>query len=75
MNDNACRRTGSLYPSHISHFEPRGQTRLPRDTNREEINALPAQTKNDVCVFLTKADGRGSEGQMENCFLAVYPLQ
>lgn len=56
-------------------FEPRGQTRLLHDTNREEINVLPAQTKTGVCVCITKADGRRSEGQMEDCFLAVYPLQ
>lgn len=75
MNENVCRRTGSLHPSYVSRFEPRGQTRLLHDTNREEINVLPAQTKTGVCVFITKADGRRSEGQMENCFLAVYPLQ
>lgn len=45
------------------------------DTKQEEINVLPYKDRTSASEFLTKADGRGSERQMENHFLAVYSLQ
>lgn len=43
------------------------------DTKQKETDASTNRTT--ASEFLTKADGRRSERQMENHLLAVYPLQ